>query len=234
MASFEEFARLYPETTLLVDTYDTLAGVRKVIDLNRKLGERFRISALRLDSGDLAQLAFATRAMLDEAGLHKVKIFASSGLDEYKIQTLVASGAPVDAFGVGTKLAVMADAPELDMAYKLVEYGGKGRLKLSTRKVLYPGRKQVFRQFENGRMARDLIGRFDEQLPGEPLLQALLKEGKPVVRIDLNESRARLLRQLESLPLPLRSLEPAPVAYSAGISRRLQADFEALRDERMY
>ncbi len=234
MASFEEFARLYPETTLLVDTYDTLAGVRKVIDLNRKLGERFRISALRLDSGDLAQLAFATRAMLDEAGLHKVKIFASSGLDEYKIQTLVASGAPVDAFGVGTKLAVMADTPELDMAYKLVEYGGKGRLKLSTKKVLYPGRKQVFRQFENGRMARDVIGRFDEQLPGEPLLQPLLKEGKPVVRINLEESRARLLRQLESLPLPLRSLEPAPVAYSAGISRRLQADFEALRDELMY
>ena len=105
---------------------------------------------MRLDSGDLANLPVGTRKMLDEAGLQDVRIFTSSGLDEYKVQALVESGAPIDAFGVGTKLAVMADALELDMAYKLVEYAGKGRLKLSSKKVLYPGRKQVFRQVENG------------------------------------------------------------------------------------
>jgi nicotinate phosphoribosyltransferase len=170
LGSFEAFAGLYPDTTLLVDTYDTLAGVRKVIELSHKWGDRFRVRALRLDSGDLAQLAIETRGMLDEAGLRHVEIFASSGLDEYKIQRLVEAGAPIDAFGVGTRLAVMADAPELDMAYKLVEYAGKGRLKLSSKKVLYPGRKQVFRQIDNGLMVRDTIGRFDEQLPGEPLL----------------------------------------------------------------
>jgi len=229
LASFEAFSYLYPETTLLVDTYDTLAGVRKVIELSRKLGERFRIAAVRLDSGDLAQLAVATRAMLDQAGLRNVKIFASSGLDEYRVQALVASGAPIDAFGVGTKLAVMADAPELDMAYKLVEYGGKGRLKLSTKKVLYPGRKQVFRQFEDERMVRDVIGRFDEQLSGKPLLHPLIKQGQPAVQIDLNESRLGLRRELESLPDPLRGLEPAPEPYPVTVTDRLQADFDDLR-----
>jgi nicotinate phosphoribosyltransferase len=231
LASFEAFARLYPATTLLVDTYDTLEGVHKVIDLSRKLGERFQIRAVRLDSGDLANLAVATRKMLDEAGLRDVKIFASSGLDEYKIQTLVASGAPIDAFGVGTKLAVVADAPQLDMAYKLVEYGGKGRLKLSAKKVLYPGRKQVFRQVENGRLLRDVIGRFDEPLPGEPLLQPLIEHGQSAVRVDLNESRLRLKQQMEGLPEALRGLEQAPEPYPVSVSDRLQADFDDLSRE---
>jgi nicotinate phosphoribosyltransferase len=231
LASFEAFARLYPATTLLVDTYDTLEGVHKVIDLSRKLGERFQIRAVRLDSGDLANLAVATRKMLDEAGLRDVKIFASSGLDEYKIQTLVASGAPIDAFGVGTKLAVVADAPQLDMAYKLVEYGGKGRLKLSAKKVLYPGRKQVFRQVENGRLLRDVIGRFDEPLPGEPLLQPLIEHGQSAVRVDLNESRLRLKQQMEGLPEALRGLEQAPAPYPVSVSDRLQADFDDLSRE---
>src|SRR5579864_7445120 len=216
---------LYPETTLLVDTYDTLEGIRKVIDLSRKLGHRFRVRALRLDSGDLGSLAFQTRKMLDEAGLQDVQIFASSGLDEYKVQALVESGAPIDAFGVGTKLAVIADAPELDMAYKLVEYAGTGRLKLSSRKVLYPGRKQVFRQVENGRLMRDVIGRFDEQPPGEPLLQPLIEHGQPAVRIDLNESRRRLHREMERLPELMRGLKQAPVPYAVAFSERLQADF---------
>lgn len=234
LAAFESFARLYPDTTLLVDTYDTLEGVRKVIQLGRDLGDQFRIAAVRLDSGDLASLAVATRQLLDQAGLNKVKIFASSGLDEYKVQALVASGAPIDAFGVGTRLAVMEDAPDLDMAYKLVEYAGKGRLKLSTRKVLYPGRKQVFRQIENGRMLRDIIGKFDEPLPGEPLLQPLILGGKPVAQVNLNESRLRLQQQMKELPETLRALEPAPANYPVTISRRLQADFSAISQELMH
>lgn len=232
LCSFEAFSSLYPQTTLLVDTYDTLRAVQKVVELSRKLGAQFRIAAIRLDSGDLAQLASASRKILDDAALQHVKIFASSGLDEYKVQALVASGAPIDAFGVGTKLAVMADAPELDMAYKLVEYAGKGRLKLSAKKVLYPGRKQVFRQVENGQMVRDLIGRFDEELPGEPLLQPLIRQGKPLARVDLEESRRRFARELNRLPEPLRRLE-AGARYPVTISDRLQADFEALRRELM-
>jgi len=226
-ASFEAFASLYPRTTLLVDTYDTLQGVHKVIGLSRKLGQRFQVRAVRLDSGDLGRLAVQARQMLDEAGLQEVKIFASSSLDEYKIQELVKSGAPIDAFGVGTKLAVMADAPELDMAYKLVEYAAKGRLKLSTNKLLYPGRKQVFRQVQSGRMTGDVIGRFDELLPGEPLLQPLLRHGQPVAHVDLKESRRRLQRELERLPVHLRRLEAASLPYHVTFSNNLKADFES-------
>ena len=167
--------------------------------------------------------------MLDEAGLQSVQIFASSGLDEYKIQELVRAGAPIDGFGVGTKLAVMADAPELDMAYKLVEYGGKGRMKLSTRKVIYPGRKQVFRQIENGRMVGDVIGRFDEPLLGEPLLQPVLRQHQPQTRIDITESRTRLQRELQRLPDQFRRLEPARPPYPVRISERLQTDLDELR-----
>jgi nicotinate phosphoribosyltransferase len=227
--SFEAFASMYPETTLLVDTYDTLAGVRKVVDLSRKLGDRFHVRAIRLDSGDLGALAVESRKLLDEAGLQNVTIFASSSLDEYEIQKLVNSGAPIDAFGVGTKLAVMEDASHLDMAYKLVEYGGKGRLKLSTSKVLHPGRKQVFRQVENGRMIGDVIGRYDEAPSGKPLLQPMMRHGVPTTRNDLEDSRRRLQRELACLPDRLRAIEPTPVPYPVSFSTCLDRDLDRIR-----
>ncbi|MBX6365994.1 MAG: nicotinate phosphoribosyltransferase, partial [Gemmatimonadetes bacterium] len=146
LEAFRRFASLYPETTLLVDTYDTLRGVDAVIRLAAELGDAFRVRAIRLDSGDLAELARESRRRLDEAGLTGVRIFASGGLDEYAIAALVRSGAPIDAFGVGTRMGVSSDAPALDgMAYKLTEYAGRGRTKLSTGKFVYPGRKQVWR-----------------------------------------------------------------------------------------
>ena len=231
LASFEMFAALYPETTLLVDTYDTLEGVRRVIHLSRMLEDRFRVRAVRLDSGDLGALAFEARKMLDQAGLKHVTIFASSSLDEYEIQRLVNSGAPIDAFGVGTKLAVMEDASHLDMAYKLVEYGGKGRLKLSTSKVLYPGRKQVFRQIEDGRMICDVIGRHDEQLPGEPLLQPVMRLGLRTTSPHLEDSRRRLQRELARLPPQFRRLDPAPAPYLIHFSECLYKDLAAIRSE---
>jgi len=231
LASFEEFAALYPETTLLVDTYDTVEGVRRVIHLSRVLGDQFRVRAVRLDSGDLGALAFEARKMLDQAGLKHVTIFASSSLDEYEIQRLVNSGAPIDAFGVGTKLAVMEDASHLDMAYKLVEYGGKGRLKLSTSKVLYPGRKQVFRQIENGRMICDVIGRYDEPSPGEPLLQPVMRLGLRTTSLDLEDSRWRLQSELARLPPQFRRLDPASSPYPIRFSERLQNDLATIRSE---
>jgi nicotinate phosphoribosyltransferase len=187
------------------------------------------VKAVRLDSGDLSRLAVQARALLDEAGLRDVGIFVSSGLDEYKIQEMVNFGAPIDGIGVGTKLAVVADAPELDMAYKLVEYAGKGRLKLSPKKLLYPGRKQVFRQTECGRMLRDIIGRFDEKLAGEPLLRPLLLGGQPVREIDVKESREKLKQELEQLSEALRSLEPSLGAYPIEFSKSLQRDFSTIR-----
>jgi nicotinate phosphoribosyltransferase len=229
--SFEAFAVLYPETTLLVDTYDTLEGVRKVIDLSRKLGDRFRVRAVRLDSGDLGSLASQARKLLDQAGLAHVKLFASSSLDEYEIQDLVSAGAPIDAFGVGTKLAVMDGASHLDMAYKLVEYGGKGRLKLSAKKVLYPGRKQVFRQVEAGQMVRDVVGRFDEELPGEKLLQPMMRQGRRTGDVDLEESRRHFRSEWMRLPEHLRRLEPSSSPYPASFSDRLQDDLDRIRRE---
>lgn len=228
-ASFEAFAAVYPETTLLVDTYDTLEGIRKVIELSRKLGKSFRVRAIRLDSGDLGALACDARKMLDEAGLQHVTIFASSSLDEYQIQKLVNSGAPIDSFGVGTKLAVMEDASHLDMAYKLVEYGGKGRLKLSTSKVLHPGRKQVFRQIENGYMVCDVIGRFNEQLPGKPLLQPVMQLGAPATHVTLEESRQRFQSEIAKLPSHLRALEPTPAPYPVSFSKCLERDLDRIR-----
>jgi nicotinate phosphoribosyltransferase len=229
-AAFEAFARLYPETTLLVDTYDTLAGVRKVIALSHKLGNTFRIHAIRLDSGDLAALARQARAMLDAAGLGDVRIFASGGLDEHEIAALVAAGAPIDAFGVGTRLAVSEDAPACDIAYKLVEYNGRPRMKLSLGKVIYPSRKQVFRTIEDDRMVHDIIGRHDELIAGEPLLQCVMRGGRrePAGRVALAAARAHARQALDLLPEALRSLDPAEPPYPVAISPALSADQDTL------
>jgi nicotinate phosphoribosyltransferase len=153
LAAFRDFAAIYPETTLLVDTYDTLDGVRNVVRLAEEIGSDFRVRGIRLDSGDLGELARASRRILDE-GLDRVEIFASGGLDEHEVERLVESGAPIDGFGVGTRMGVSSDAPSLDMAYKLTEYAGRVRLKLAPGKRILPGRKQVFR---SERLPRELF-----------------------------------------------------------------------------
>lgn len=230
--AFEAFASLYPETTLLVDTYDTLSGIEKVIDLSRTLRERFRVRAIRLDSGDLGELAKKARQMLDAAGLRSVRIFATSGLDEHEIARLVAAGAPIDAFGVGTKLAVSEDVPALDMAYKLVEYAGSPRMKFSPRKVILPGRKQVFRQMAGERMARDVIGRFDDAIEGQPLLQPVMRSGVRLAagRRTLDDSRRHALAAQNSLPGSLRALKRAMTPYPVVVSAALQQNLEVLRN----
>src|SRR5207249_2935011 len=141
-------AQDFPDrTTFLVDTYDTLEGVRHAVEVVRELGLSGRL-AVRLDSGDLAFLARETRRVLDEAGLRDMRIFASGGLDEFDIERLVQSGAPIDAFGVGTRMGVSADAPFLDSVYKLVSFGDRPVLKLSAGKSTAPGPKQVFRRID--------------------------------------------------------------------------------------
>ena len=176
MDAFDAFARIYPGTTLLVDTYDTLRGIDRVIELAERLGERFTVNAVRLDSGDLGTLSKAARAKLDAAGLHQVGIFASSGLDEYRITAPFNDDCPIDGFGVGTKLVVAEDAPALDMAYKLVEYDGAGRTKFSSGKVIYPGRKQVFRRVDDGVFVGDTLGKPGERVDGEPIIGACHEE----------------------------------------------------------
>jgi nicotinate phosphoribosyltransferase len=229
--AFRAFARLYPETVLLVDTYDTLAGVKKVVELAKELGAEFRVSAVRLDSGDLGELAFATRRILDEAGLHDVGIFASGSLNEDEIARLVAAGAPITGFGVGTDMGVSRDAPALDIAYKLVEYAGRGRLKLSPGKAVLPGRKQIFRIEHDGLASHDVLGRHGEPPHGRPLLRPMMKDGArlPESRESLDDARARARSELDRLPARVRSIEPAQPGYRLDISPALAAERDRLQ-----
>lgn len=220
--AFRHFVKSFPETILLVDTYDTLEGVRRVIRLRDELGGEFRVTGIRLDSGDLDQLARDARDLLDDAGLGHLKIFASGGLDEYRIRDLVARESPIDGFGVGTAMGVPSDAPHLDVAYKLCSYGGEPRMKLSTGKRSLPGFKQVFRQSSGDRYERDVIAREDETLDGEPLLETVMRNGQWQGTPDLEKARERSAGQLERLPEGLLGLDaapPYPVKLSDGLER---------------
>ncbi len=238
MEAFRAFASVYPETVLLVDTYDTLEGVKKVIALARELGDAFKVRAVRLDSGDISALAKEVRALLDGAGLNRVGIFASGGLDEARIAALLSADAPIDGFGVGTDLVVSADAPSLDIVYKLTEYAGEGRIKLSSGKRTLPGEKQVFRVFDGGTAAGDTIARADEALPGTALLRPVMRAGR---RLEKPESvaaiRARALHAIASLPPALRGLDeaaPYPVEVSPALTlleERVRKRLRALQEK---
>jgi nicotinate phosphoribosyltransferase len=229
--AYDAFVRLYPGTTLLVDTYDTLEGVDHVIELARRLGDRFDVRAVRLDSGDLGVLAAAARAKLDAAGLNQVQIVASSGLDEYRVAALLDEGYPIDGFAVGTKVVVAQDAPSLDMAYKLVEYDGIGRTKFSSGKVIYPGRKRVLRRVDHGIFAGDTVCRPDEPIEGEPLLVPVMKNGQRLPQQDTSLQTARnwAQEQINALPPQLRSLENTEYSYPVDISAGLRHGLERLR-----
>jgi nicotinate phosphoribosyltransferase len=205
--AFRAFAEDFPDTVvLLVDTYDTMRGVGKAIAIGRKLEERGKaLIGIRLDSGDLAALAKEARVALDEAGMEDVRILASGGLDEVAIAALTSAGAPIDAYGVGTKVGVVSDSPSLDSVYKLVEFEGRPVAKLSTGKATLPGRKQVWRRAGNA----DLIGLRDQEGPreGEPLLEEVMRGGQPTDETGLAEARERFRRDLDALPAELRSLE---------------------------
>jgi nicotinate phosphoribosyltransferase len=231
--AFRAFARLYPDAVLLVDTYDTLAGVRKVIDLATELGPGFRIKGVRLDSGDLADLSIRARTLLDDAGLQSIGIFASSSLNEDRIAELLAAGAPIDGFGVGAEMGVSADAPVLDIAYKLAAYEGRGRVKLSPGKSHLPGRKQIFRVERDAVAIHDVIGRADEPPPGRPLLVEVMRRGErlPPGRATLQEARARREIEVNRLPERLRAIAPAEPGYEVRVSGALREDAERLRQQ---
>lgn len=230
--AFRAFAADHPtRTTFLVDTYDTLTGVRNAIEVIRE-GHLEDRAAIRIDSGDLSVLAFEARRLLDEAGLPAVKIVVSGSLDEHGLARLVADGAPVDAAGVGTLMGVSADAPYLDSAYKLVSYGGRPVAKLSTGKATYPGAKQVFR----GPGSRDVLGLRDEAPPAgsTPLLELVMEKGRRRRPPDpLDAQRERCRRDLSPLPPAARALVD-PVAPTVEVSAalaelndRVRADLEA-------
>ena len=231
--AFRAFSALYPETILLVDTYDTLDGVRKVIDLMDETDEDVQVRGIRLDSGDLAELAHAARRLLDEAGLTDVMIFASGGLDEHTIADLLDREAPIDGFGVGTRMGTSADQPALDSAYKLSGYAGTPRMKLATDKSNLPGRKQVVRQYEDGTAVRDVIATEDEQTHGAPLLERVMADGERTeagAARPLTAVREHAAARLDELPARLRTPTAANRDYNVVLSDALEERLEDTRD----
>ena len=217
--AFRDFARIHPRgTTLLIDTYDTLRAARAVVELCR---DGVPVEAVRLDSGDLGALSQEVRVILDAGGCERVRIVASGNLDEHEIERLLAAGAPIDSFGVGTRLDVSADAPYLDCVYKIQEYAGRPRRKRSAGKATWPGRKQVFREYgTDGRILADTIGLEDEALPGRPLLQPVMRRGRCLAPSSLQRSRDLAAREIATLPASCRDLRcPQPIepAISAGL-----------------
>jgi nicotinate phosphoribosyltransferase len=231
--AFRAFVSSFPETVLLVDTYDTLGGIQKVIALAETLGSDFKVKGVRLDSGNRLTLSRQVRTALDDAGLHQVEIFVSGNLDEYRIAELVQAGAPINGFGVGTHMGVSLDVPCVDIVYKLCEYAGKGRLKLSSGKPVLPGPKQVFRTLRDGRFVKDVIGCMDENLPGTPMLEPVMDKGKrlPAGVRDLNTIRDGTQKQLARLPEAVADIHPADPPYPVEISPGLAALQQRIKAE---
>ena len=226
IGAFRAFAQDFPErATFLVDTYDTMRGVERAIAVIKEFGLRGRLG-IRIDSGNLGQLTRQARRLLDRSDLKHVRVIVSGGLDELQIDELVHGGAPIDAFGVGTKMGVSADYPYLDTAYKLVSYGGRPVMKLSRGKVTAPGRTQVFRK---SRPFGDLVTLYNEAVPAgrEPLLEQLMAKGRRAgSRPSLAESRERFQSDLALLPASARDLRApkAPTVRSSSALLRMSEE----------
>ena len=216
-------------TALLIDTYDTERASLRVAKLARELERAHapgRVEGVRIDSGDLATQARSVRRVLDAHGCRDIDIVLSGGLDEYQIESLVAAGTPVDAFGIGTSLAVSADVPALDMVYKLQLYAGRPRRKISPGKETWPGAKQIFRERgTDGKLAADSVALAEEELPGQPLLREIMRDGRRIAELPpLHSSREYFLAQLADLPSALRKLDDCGGAhYPVRISDRVRA-----------
>jgi nicotinate phosphoribosyltransferase len=231
--AFRAYARCFPRgVVLLIDTYDTLDGARHAAEVAHELAdEGIVISGVRLDSGDLQTLSEQVREVLDDAGLPDVDILASGDLDEHLIAGLLAAGAPIDAFGVGTQLGTSADAPALGAVYKLVEDADGPKMKLAPGKVTLPGRKQVWRLGDH-----DVLSLHDEDVPGgRPLLTRVMAGGRRLAVDPLARIRERCTATIAGLPGPLRSLEMAdeplwPVELAprlGGLATKVHAGIDA-------
>jgi nicotinate phosphoribosyltransferase len=233
--AFLTYARDFPGRAIfLIDTYDTEQGARTVVEVAAKLDPELWPRAVRLDSGDVDRLSRSVRAILDDGGLHDVRIFASGDLDEYRIADLTSAGAPIDAFGVGTQLGTSGDAPFVSVVYKLVEDASGPKVKLSTDKVTLPGRKQVFRSTGgSGELRADVIALEDEPIAdGRPMLRPVMRGGRrldPAEPLDVLRDRCRA--SVAALPARLRALAPDPPPYDVRTSPELDALVRRLHED---
>ena len=227
--SFRAFAKTFPmNSTFLIDTYNDLTGAENAVTVAKELeNEGYKLSAVRLDSGNRLILSRKIRAILDKHGLDYVKIFVTGDLDEYEIEKLIAKGARIDAFGVGTRMSTSFDRPYVDVVYKLSGKSESGvfvpAMKLSKGKITLPGRKQIFRQKDERHMyTRDIIGLEDEKIVGEPLLIKIMENGEVVYDMPtLEEIRTFALKNLSDIPEKYKKLRKAPL-YPVELSPRLK------------
>lgn len=225
--AFRAFSEVFPEdTVLLIDTYDNMSGARNAARVAKEMADRgHELKGVRLDSGDMAQISKKVKAFFDAQGLNEIRIFASGGFDEFKIARVLEQGAKIDAFGVGTKMGVSADAPYTDMAYKLVKYDGRPVLKLSAGKRTLVDEKQVFRKKRDEKLMKDVISLRNEKVSGEPLLKPFMRDGKRTEPPETVEAaRTRFREEFEKLDDGCKAIadpEAFPVALSDGL-RTLQ------------
>ncbi|HLC00572.1 MAG TPA: nicotinate phosphoribosyltransferase [Candidatus Bathyarchaeia archaeon] len=228
--AFRAFAKTFPnKSTLLIDTYNEMAGAEKAATVAKELEARgCKLGGVRLDSGDLAQISKQVRALLDANGLGYVTIFASGDLDEYRIAELQRKGAKIDAFGVGTRMGTSADKPYVDVIYKLCETMNADGvfspiMKLSEGKITLPGRKQVYRfKDEQGNYSKDIIALAEEKSDGEALLIKVMEKGR--ITSDspsLKEIRAEAEENLSKLPAKYKKLTNPP-PYQVKLSKALK------------
>ncbi|WP_287371624.1 nicotinate phosphoribosyltransferase [Oceanithermus sp.] len=231
LEAFRAFAADHPAPVLLIDTYDTLEGARRALEVARELRAEGRtLAGVRIDSGDLPTLTRRVRRIFDEAGFPEVKILISGDLDEYRVQAFLAAGGVADGYGVGTRLGTSYDLPALGGVYKLVEDAAGPQLKKSPGKRTWPGRKQVWRRWGEDAV-RDVLGLADEEAAGEPLLAPRMREGRRLAAPEpLAAARERVRGWLARLPEDLRVIaaDPKPdypVEVSSGLAalvRRLE------------
>lgn len=225
--AFRAYVHTFPaNSVLLLDTYDTLSGARNAAEVGKEMARRGEtLRGVRLDSGNMAELSKEVRKILTEAGLCDTQIFASGSFDEFKIQKVLSEGAEIDSFGVGTKMGVSADAPYLDIAYKLVKYQGRPVLKLSPGKRTLTADKQIFRfRATDGRLEKDIIGLRDDAFEGaESLLNKVMDKGRTIMPSPpLPQIQKTFLDEFQGLANEYKSLEGTEENFPVIISQRLK------------
>ncbi len=225
--AFKEFTKIFPNGVILVDTYDTLEAVSKLV----KSG--IKTDGIRLDSGDLYHLSTESRKILDAYGYKDTKIMASGDLNEFIVKDLIEKKAPIDYFGIGTELTTSRDDPALNGVYKLVaikkptfknKFDLVFKLKTSPEKKTYPGPKQVYRFISDGVIKQDIIALEDEKIPDAiPLLKKIMQRGKMLHKLpSLNTIQKYHLLQRDTLPKEFRIIDSIPKDYPVSYSEKLE------------
>jgi len=223
--AFQAYSRTFPDNSIfLIDTHDVTEGARSAVKVALAMAkEGHLLMGVRIDSGEMVGTSKMVREILDEAGLDKVQIIATSGFDEFEIEKVLSGGAAIDAFGVGTKLGVSADTPYLDMVYKLARYDGRDVKKTSPGKITLAGEKQIFRKTDpSGRYVADTLGFRNEMIDGtEPLLIKVMENGlRTQTPPALLEIRKNIQTGFSNLDDGYKSLDH-PQKYPVGLSLQL-------------